>query len=101
VAVATLSLACRPRLSTLDRWNLWQRLTRYRTWTGPDDEALDGTNDATERATGWWVAERNCPMRRMHAVTVGWPRQPPDCVEDHRRAAIFASHPKTLNGDGT
>lgn len=60
---ATLSLACRLRLFTLDRWNLWHRLTRYRTWTGPDDEALDGTNDATERATGWWVEEWYCPMR--------------------------------------
>ena len=34
------------------------RLTRYRTWEGPDGERLDGTNNACERAIGWWVKER-------------------------------------------
>jgi len=59
----TLSLAYRPRLFSLDRWNLWPRLTRYRTWAGPDGEELDGTNNACERAIGWWVKERYRSMR--------------------------------------
>jgi hypothetical protein len=49
------SLAYRLRLLFLDRWNLWPRLTRYRTWRGPQDERLDGTNNACERAIGWWI----------------------------------------------
>ena len=52
------SLAYRLRLFSLDRWNLWERLTRYRTWTTADGELLDGTNNASERAIGWWVKER-------------------------------------------
>lgn len=58
-----MSLAYRLRLFSLDRWNLWPRLTRYRTWEGPDGEMLDGTNNACERAIGWWVKERYRPMR--------------------------------------
>jgi hypothetical protein len=57
------SLAYRLRLFSLDRWNLWRRLTRYRTWEGPDGERLDGTNNACERAIGWWVKERYRTMR--------------------------------------
>jgi hypothetical protein len=57
------SLAYRLRLFSLDRWNLWDRLTRYRTWTTADGERLDGTNNATERAIGWWVKERYRGMR--------------------------------------
>jgi hypothetical protein len=57
------SLAYRLRLLFLDRWNLWGRLTRYRTWRGPDGETLDGTNNASERAIGWWVKERYRSMR--------------------------------------
>src|SRR4029450_6972830 len=49
----SMSLAYRLRLFSLDRWNLWGRLTRYRTWMGPDGETLDGTNNACERAIGW------------------------------------------------
>jgi hypothetical protein len=60
---ATMSLAYRLRLFSLDRWNLWPRLTRYRTWEGPDGETLDGTNNACERAIGWWVKERYRSMR--------------------------------------
>jgi transposase-like protein len=60
---ATMSLAYRLRLFSLDRWNLWPRLTRYRTWEGPDGETLDGTNNACERAIGWWVKERSRSMR--------------------------------------
>lgn len=60
-AVATL--AYRLRLLYLDRWNLWSRLTRYRKWRGPNDEQLDGTNNACERAIGWWIKERYRTMR--------------------------------------
>jgi transposase-like protein len=58
-----MSLAYRLRLFSLDRWNLWGRLTRYRTWAGPAGETLDGTNNACERAIGWWIKERYRSMR--------------------------------------
>jgi len=57
------SLAYRLRLLFLDRWNLWHRLTRYRTWKGSKGETLDGTNNACERAIGWWIKERYRSMR--------------------------------------
>jgi transposase-like protein len=57
------SLAYRLRLLFLDRCNLWPRLTRYRTWRGPKGETLDGTNNGSERAIGWWVKERYRTMR--------------------------------------
>ncbi len=57
------SLAYRLRLLFLDRWNLWHRLTRYRSWKGPKGETLDGTNNACERAIGWWIKERYRTMR--------------------------------------
>jgi hypothetical protein len=57
------SFAYRLRLFTLDRWNLWGRLTFYRTWKDPQARTLDGTNNATERAIGWWVKERYRTMR--------------------------------------
>jgi len=57
------SLAYRLRLLFLDRWNLWPRLTRYRTWQGPNGETIDGTNNGSERAIGWWVKERYRTMR--------------------------------------
>jgi transposase-like protein len=60
---ATASLAYRLRLLYLDRWNLWSRLTRYRKWRGPGSEQLDGTNNACERAIGWWIKERYRTMR--------------------------------------
>ena len=53
-----MTLAYRMRLFSLDRWNLWPRLTFYRTWRDEDGERLGGTNNATERAIGWWVKER-------------------------------------------
>jgi hypothetical protein len=56
-------LAYRLRALTLDRWNLWSRLTRYRTWEGPNGERLDGTNNGCERAIGWRVKERDRSMR--------------------------------------
>ncbi len=57
------SVAYRLRLLYLDRWELWGRLTRYRTWRGPGGEKLDGTNNASERAIGNWIKERYRPMR--------------------------------------
>jgi hypothetical protein len=51
------------RLFSLDRWNLWPRLTLYRQWRGPQDARLDGTNNATERSIGWRVKERYRTMR--------------------------------------
>lgn len=57
------TLAYRLRLLFLDRWNLWHRLTRYRSWKGPQGETLDGTNNASERAIGWWIKERYRTMR--------------------------------------
>ena len=57
------SLAYRLRLLLLDRWNLWKRLTRYRRWQGSKGEQIDGTNNAAERAIGWWIKERYRTMR--------------------------------------
>jgi transposase-like protein len=60
----TASLAYRMRNLFLDRWNLWPRLTFYRTWKDKDgNHILDGTNNADERAIGWWVKERYRTMR--------------------------------------
>jgi transposase-like protein len=57
------TVAYRLRLIYLDRWNLWQSLTRYRTWQGPQRETVDGTNNGCERAIGWWIKERYRTMR--------------------------------------
>jgi transposase-like protein len=58
------SIAYRIRNLFLDRWNLWPRLTFYRTWMDMDgNPILDGTNNADERAIGWWVKERYRTMR--------------------------------------
>lgn len=62
------SVAYRIRLLLLDRWNLWPRLTTYRRWRGPHGERLDGTNNASERAIGWWVKERYRSMRGYKRV---------------------------------
>ncbi len=59
----TMSLAYRLRLFSLDRWQLWPRLTRYRTWAGPQGETLDGTTNACERTIGWGIKERYRSMR--------------------------------------
>jgi len=60
----TASVAYRMRNLFLDRWNLWPRLTFYRTWKDQDGQPiLDGTNNADERAIGWWVKERYRTMR--------------------------------------
>jgi transposase-like protein len=58
------SVAYRMRNLFLDRWNLWPRLTFYRTWKDKEGQPiLDGTNNADERAIGWWVKERYRSMR--------------------------------------
>ena len=58
------SITYRMRNLFLDRWNLWPRLTFYRTWIDQDGKPiLDGTNNATERAIGWWIKERYRTMR--------------------------------------
>lgn len=60
----TASIAYRMRNLFLDRWNLWPRLTFYRTWKDHHGQPiLDGTNNADERAIGWWVKERYRSMR--------------------------------------
>jgi transposase-like protein len=59
------TLAYRLRRLFLDRSKLWSRLTKYRKWneSHEDHEHLDGTNNACERAIGWWVKERYRSMR--------------------------------------
>lgn len=42
----SMRLADRLRLFGLDRWYLWNRLPRDRTWKGPAGAVLDGTNNA-------------------------------------------------------
>src|SRR3989442_15673553 len=75
------SLAYRLRLLFLDRWNLWPRLTRYRKWKGPKGETLDGTNNAWERAIGWWIKERYRTMRGdIRARACGGCQLPPGLV---------------------
>lgn len=57
-------VAYRMRNLFLDRWNLWPRLTFYRTWTDEyGNLKLDGTNNDCERSIGWWVKERYRSMR--------------------------------------
>jgi hypothetical protein len=58
------NVAYRIRNLFMDRWNLWPRLTFYRTWKDDfGNEILDGTNNDCERAIGWWVKERYRSMR--------------------------------------
>jgi hypothetical protein len=57
-------IAYRMRSLFLDRWNLWPRLTFYRTWRDEyGHPKLDGTNNGCERSIGWWVKERYRSMR--------------------------------------
>jgi transposase-like protein len=74
------------RLLTLHLWDNWDRLTLYQRWKGPNNEQLDGTNNATERAMGWWVKDRYRSMRgykRPQSVLsisslLGWLGSQPD-----------------------
>lgn len=57
-------VAYRLRNLFMDRWNLWPRLTFYRSWKDEyGNVILDGTNNACERAIGWWIKERYRSMR--------------------------------------
>jgi transposase-like protein len=57
-------VAYRLRNLFMDRWNLWPRLTFYRTWKDEYGNLnLDGTNNHCERAIGWWIKERYRSMR--------------------------------------
>jgi hypothetical protein len=78
------SLAYRLRLLFLDRWNLWPRLTYYRTWQGAAGETIDGTNNASERAIGWWIKERYRTMRGY--------KRPQSAVNVSRLLAWAGSH---------
>ena len=57
-------VAYRMRNLFMDRWNLWPRLTFYRTWQDEyGHRILDGTNNHCERSIGWWIKERYRSMR--------------------------------------
>jgi hypothetical protein len=57
-------VAYRMRNLFMDRWNLWPRLTFYRSWKDEYGSViLDGTNNNCERAIGWWIKERYRSMR--------------------------------------
>ena len=62
------TFAYRMRLLTLDRWELWPRLTTYRWWQGSAGVRVGGTNNACERAIGWWIKERYRTMRGYKRV---------------------------------
>jgi hypothetical protein len=58
------TVAYRMRNLFLDRWNLWPRLTFYRTWRDEyGNVILDGTNNDCERSIGWHIKERYRSMR--------------------------------------
>jgi transposase-like protein len=57
------SMWYRFRLAVLQWWDNWSRLTLDQRWQGTNDELLDGTNNASERAIGWWIKERYRTMR--------------------------------------
>jgi transposase-like protein len=57
-------VAYRMRNLFMDRWNLWPRLTFYRTWKDEyGHKILDGTNNHCERSIGWSIKERYRTMR--------------------------------------
>jgi hypothetical protein len=85
------SAAYRLRLLFLDRWNLWSRLTRYRTWQGPQGQTLDGTNNGSERAIGWWIKERYRTMRGY--------KRPKSAVNISRLLAWAGNHLATGGAD--
>jgi hypothetical protein len=85
------SIAYRLRLLFLDRWNLWPRLTRYRTWQGPQGQKVDGTNNGSERAIGWWVKERYRTMRGY--------KRPQSAVNVSRLLAWAGNHLGTGGAD--
>ena len=75
-------VAYRMRNLFMDRWNLWPRLTFYRTWKDEHGQRIiDGTNNHCERSIGWWIKER---YRSMH----GYKREP--SVLNVSRLSAFA-----------
>ena len=63
------TVAYRMRNLFLDRWNLWPRLSFYRTWQDDDGNLiLDGTNNDCERTIGWAIKERYRTMRGYKRV---------------------------------
>ena len=65
-------VAYRLRNLLLDRWNLWPRLTFYRTWKDEyEHPKLDGTNNDCERSIGWWVKERYRTTPALHQTQCG------------------------------
>jgi transposase-like protein len=51
------------RFALLRWWNNWDRLTQDLHWNRNHESQLDGTNNAAERAIGWWIKERYRTMR--------------------------------------
>jgi transposase-like protein len=51
------------RLALQRWWGNWSSLTLDQRWRGAGGLTLDGTNNATERAIGWWIKERYRTMR--------------------------------------
>lgn len=51
------------RLALQRCWSHWSSLTLDQRWRGPGGVTLDGTNNAVERAIGWWIKERYRTMR--------------------------------------
>ena len=83
-----MSLAYRLRLFSLDRWNLWGRLTRYRSWEGPAGET-PGRDQHRLRARHRLVGQGTLPEHaRLQAPGVGAHRQSP-----HRRHRQCARWP--------
>ena len=85
------SIAYRLRMLFLDRWSLWSRLTRYRTWEGPQGQTIDGTNNGSERAIGWWIKERYRTMRGY--------KRPKSAVNVSRLLAWAGNHLDTGGAD--
>ena len=84
------TLAYRLRLFSLDRWNLWRCLTLYRHWRGSNGTLLDGTNNACERAIGWWIKERYRTMR-------GYKRE--QSILNVSRLIVWAGNQLTVGAD--
>jgi len=78
-------LAYRMRNLLMDRWNLWPRLTFYRSWKDEHgNEIIDGTNNHCERAIGWWIKERYRSMRGY--------KQEPSALGISRLIAFAGNH---------
>jgi hypothetical protein len=85
------TVAYRLRQLFLDRWNLWPKLTCYRTWRGPQGETIDGTNNNSERGIGWWIKERYRTMRGY--------KRPRSAVNVSRLLAWAGNHLNTGGAD--